>query len=57
MKTKYKGMRYKIEEILLGGERMYVVARNDGRTVYMAYTSLEQAMEQIKSMEDGSYDR
>jgi hypothetical protein len=47
----YIGKTYKIQEALIGGELMYVVARNDNKAVYTAYTDIEDAKKLWKSME------
>ena len=52
MKVHYIGKTYKIQEIKLEGQVMYVVARNDGKAVYTAYTTLDEAKKLWKSMED-----
>ena len=51
MKIRYIGKTYKIQEIILSGQLMYVVARNDNKAVYTAYTDLDKAKELWKSME------
>lgn len=51
-KVHYIGKTYKIQEIMWDGQLMYVVARNDNKAVYTAYTDLEKAKELWKSMEE-----
>lgn len=51
MKIHYIGKTYKIQEALIGGELMYVVARNDNKAVYTAYTDIEDAKKLWRSME------
>ena len=51
MKIHYIGKTYKIQETVIGGELMYVVARNDNKAVYTAYTDIEDAKKLWKSME------
>jgi hypothetical protein len=51
MKIHYIGKTYKIQEIILSGQTMYVVARNDNKAVYTAYTELEEAKKLWRSME------
>ena len=50
-KIHYIGKTYKIQEITLEGQQMYVVARNDNRAVYTAYINLDDAKRLWKSME------
>ena len=50
-KIHYIGKIYKIQEALIGGELMYVVARNDNKAVYTAYTDIEDAKKLWRSME------
>ena len=52
MKIHYIGKTYKIQEITLSGQVMYVVARNDNKAVYTAYTTLDEAKKLWKSMEE-----
>jgi hypothetical protein len=51
MKVHYIGKTYKIQEIKLEGQVMYVVARNDGKAVYTAYADLEEAKAAWRTME------
>ena len=51
MKIRYKGKTHKIQEIRLNGQRMFVVARNDNKAVYTAYTDIEDAKKLWRSME------
>jgi hypothetical protein len=51
MKVHYIGKTYKIQEIKLEGQIMFVVARNDNKAVYTAYTDIEEAKKLWKSME------
>ena len=51
-KVHYIGKTYKIQEIMWEGQLMYVVARNDNKKVFTAYTDLEKAKELWKSMEE-----
>lgn len=50
-KVHYIGKTYKIQEIMWEGQLMYLVARNNNKAVYTAYTDLEKAKELWKSME------
>jgi hypothetical protein len=52
MKVHYIGKTYKIQEIMYGNQLMYVIARNDGRAVYTAYNTLDEAKKLWKSMEE-----
>lgn len=51
MKVHYIGKTYKIQEIALSGQVMFVVARNDGKAVYTAYADLEEAKTVWRTME------
>lgn len=51
MKMHYIGKTYKIQEIMWNGQLMYVVARNDNKAVYTAYTDIEDAKKLWRSME------
>ena len=51
MKIHYIGKTYKIQEIIYGNQLMYVVARNDNKAVYTAYTDIEDAKKLWRSME------
>ena len=51
MKIRYIGKTYKIQEIILSGQIMYVVARNDNKAIYTAYTDIEDAKKLWRSME------
>jgi len=50
-KVHYIGKKYKILEITLNGQLMYLVANADEKRVYTAFDSLEKAKELWKSME------
>ena len=50
-KIRYIGKTYKIQEALIGGELMYIVARNDNKAVYTAYTDIEDAKKLWRNME------
>lgn len=50
-KMHYIGKTYKIQEIMWEGQLMYVVARNDNKKLFTAYTDLEKAKELWRKME------
>lgn len=50
-KIHYIGKTFKIQEIRLNGQLLYVIARNDGKAVYTAYADLEEAKTAWKTME------
>lgn len=47
----YIGKKYKIQKIVLGNEKLFVVANNDNKRVYKAYSDLEKAKELWRNME------
>lgn len=50
-KVHYIGKKYKIVEITLNGQLMYLVANADEKGVYTAFDSLEKAKELWRKME------
>jgi ribosome-associated translation inhibitor RaiA len=50
-KVHYIGKKYKIVEITLNGQLMYLVANADEKGVYTAFDNLEKAKELWRKME------
>ena len=53
-KVHYIGKKYKIVEITLNGQLMYLVAKADEKRAYTAFDDLEKAKELWRKMEKGA---
>jgi hypothetical protein len=51
MKIHCKGKRYKVQEVRLGSELMYVVAKNDDSAIYKAFSEIDKAKDLWEKME------